>query len=474
MSRKKAQRIVAIEESSGRRKAVAAELRGDRITVLGACVTDPARRDAFPAGAASRDAEVIVVADSERAVCRVLRLASGTPDQTRRMAALHLETELPYPIADTVWTCERRADAAGAVNGSVLAFAAPKSDLQSLLDSLRAAGRRCGTVHLGAAALAELALAQCGGESVLAVIALDELGFTIGVLDRGRLRYMRKRTGGVAAVADLTNAPAMQRLADELDQCLHHYAFQEDAAAPERIVLIGAADRAAALAPLVGARMGLPVETARLPACVTVSHAAVAEADLLGRYPACLGALLAAQRRLRGQGLVAPPLQQRRPAFFETALFRRAVLIAVNALLLAALVWTLFHVREARIAAATSVARESRAALEQLDRLQSDVKVLEHEAALQRASLQVIKSLAELLPPGTRILSFTLDARGHIALSGTSASLEAVSDKAVAGLTDSGLFRNVKFLNVTREKDKDGYKFSLTCELAPVRKGEAP
>ena len=483
MSPEKVHRIVVLERAGENEwKAVVAEVGGDRITVLSARVL-PGR--AGGKGRAARasapsainqvpdDAEVVLVSNSDKAVCRLLTLPNATAHETRRMVALRLETELPYPVAESTWVCERQPGRDISADGNVLVIAVPTAEIAEVEKELGAAGLRCGTVMLDACALAELTASTEEPEETLAVAAIGETMTTLAITHRGKLRYARRIfTGRVRPNSGGVTADTAHKLASELDQCIHHYALHTHSGEPKRLILVGEEAGTEGLVTALAERLGMPVEAATLPENMHIASPEAVQGEPLGLFPTCVGALLAMHRRLRGEETAAPALRPRKPAFLETVRLKRGVLVAVNLLLLAALVVVLFGVRKAQIATARRIVKRGQPLLQDMDRLRSEVDILEYEQRLEQPIVDSLLSLAEVLPKGLKIATLTIDPRGRVTITGTSPSVEEASEKAISAMKDSKMFANPKFLGATKEKDK--FKFRMTCELRKVPGGRIP
>ena len=104
---------------------------------------------------------------------------------------------------------------------------------------------------------------------------------------------------------------------------------------------------------------------------------------------------------------------------------RRAVLAGLSAALLCALIALSFLVRHARYEAASRAVRQGLPFLQDMDRLQNEVDVLEHEKSLARhPMLDTLLALAETLPKGIQIATLSISPSGKIALSGNCATVE--------------------------------------------------
>jgi Tfp pilus assembly protein PilN len=395
------------------------------------------------------------------------------------MVALRLETELPYPVAESTWVCERQPTEDTSTGGNVLVIAVPTAEIAEPEKELARVGLRCGAVMLDACALAELTLSPDRPEEPCAVANIGEMPSVAGqaaawmttltITHHGKLRYARRIfTNSMSPNSDEVSADAVLKLASELDQCIHHYALHTRAEEPRRLFLVGEGARAEGLVAILADRLGMPVEAATLPREISIASPEVAEDDLLGLYAGCVGALLAVHRRLRGEETAAPALRQRKPTLVETGLFKRAILVGVNLLVVVALVAGLFGVRKAQMAAAGRIVEQGRPLLQDMDRLKSEVDILEYEQRLQQPVLDVLLSLAEVLPKGLKIATLSIDSRNRVTIAGISPSVEEVSQKAISAMNESKMFTEAK-LSGPITKGKDGWNFRITCELRKVQ-----
>jgi hypothetical protein len=490
--------MAALERAGDRWKAVEADVAAGGIVIRRARVLSPARPKQGEAGEPlpqlGNRVQVVLVAGSDRAICRRLQTPAASEEDTRRMVALRLETELPYPVAESFWVCERLN---GSANGEspVLVLAIPRAEVAEAEQALGFTGRNPWAVQLDAGALAELAGAsQETPDVTVAVCRIEEHATDMVIVRHGRLEYARRIFAGLPAglVAGLPFGPVASRpaggstataegdptarLGDELDQCIHHYALDSlGGCEPARLIVTGeGAGADDGIAQALGRRLGLPAGRFAIPAGIQViqgtADAQGAPTDwlkaetLLAQFPACLGALIAAQRALRGEGTAAPALRRRKAPAFAALSRRRAALAGLSAALLCGLIAVSFLVRYARYDAASRAVRQGLPFLQDMDRLQNEVDALEHEKSLgRRPMLDTMLALAETLPKGMQIATLSVSAGGKIALGGTCGSAEDASEKAVAALKASKIFANPKFLGVSRQDQ--AYKFRMTFEL---------
>ena len=71
----------------------------------------------------------VLLSNSDSAVCRLMEMPQASSDQTHRMVALRLETELPYPVPESTWVCQRQAQEDAAEAGRVLVMATPTAEI---------------------------------------------------------------------------------------------------------------------------------------------------------------------------------------------------------------------------------------------------------------------------------------------------------------------------------------------------------
>ncbi|MCP4644729.1 MAG: hypothetical protein GY851_30085 [bacterium] len=460
-------RHVAVLEhyEPGSWRLVEGQVGGDRPTVSSARILKTGGSGSAPGriqlNGASHSNDVALVSSSARSVCRFVEMVEAPDDQIRQMVALRLETELPYPVEEAVWVCERRAG--HNADGNVLVVATASEDVERDESVLRASGLRSGTVEFAPAGLAELAVSCTPSGESAAIACVGREGADLAVVHGGALRYTRRLTTMIAD-ADDPSLTELDQLANEMHQSIYDYAFRANGAMPERIFVTGC-ERAV---PLLMDRLRgqFDVQVAEVPweEHVAVADGAVVEGSLMCEYAACTGALLALHRRAAGQATAAPPLRagKRRAA---TAAIRTPMntLVAANVVLAVVLVAALFAVRAARLQAVESAIDESRPYLTNLDRLQEEVDVLKYEDRRGRSVLDAFLALSEALPPDVKISSLTIDSKNKVTMSGMTKKAESASQKALQGIAASDRLLNPKFLGAN--KDKEGFTFSITCEV---------
>ena len=462
-------RVLALEPAEGTWKALEAELRGRDISILRAEVVQragPADSQAAPAlGDLSSDADCVLVSSSGNTVFRVLDLPEADENHTKRLVAVRLETELPYPVEESAWVFKRHGGEEGGEAREVLVLATPAAEVSQGEAELRAAGRRCRLVDFDVGALAALAAAP-SPEATVGLARVDETRTTLVITKRGRLCYVRRISCGAAPrEPGGTTADQASRLASELDQSLCEYMMKTAGEMPRQVVIVGRALRVPGFVEALGAQMTVPVEAAVFPRGVRAEGEAARRDDLLAEYPACLGAVLAAARRRRGEPAPAPAIHRGRPAFAEARARRRVALVAADVLLAAALIAALFAVQATRLRTANRIIEDAKTRdfRQELDALDEEVRILQFEGRSRTSMLEVLKALAEVLPKGMAVSSLTIDDAGKVTIAGSTPSVEMASQKAVAAMEASAIFVNPRFRQITQEKDN--ITFSITCEL---------
>ncbi len=449
--------VVVLERLAERKwAAVAAEVGGERIVVSGAEVLDPGA-DRVAWNRLASGADVTLVADARRSVCRFLEMAEASPEQTRRMMALRLETELPYPVSESTWVCERQA--AGEDADKVLVLAVASDTIAEAEKDLRAEGLRCAEVASSAAGLAQLALAWDSADEAVAVVGLGSELATLVVVEGGCLRYARSVS--VASSQEDDDSSWAELAAGELNQSMYDYTLRNGDRRPARVLLFGGDGPENVLAEALRKRLGIPVEVSGWPDAMNVPAEAY---GFIGRAPACVGTLMAAHQRAWGQQTAAP-------VFRRTGKRRGGVnlkgarlgLIAANVAALVLLVAALFGVRTGQLNAAERVIGGSRPLLQKLDHVQSEVDILKYESKRERSMLDLLLVLSEVMPKEVKIEELAIDAKGKVTISGKTTSAAVDSEKAVSALEGTGKFGNAQFLGST--VGKDGFGFRITCEL---------
>lgn len=461
----KNRRVLVLERINEREwKAVEGEVGGDRITVFGAEIlkSDDGTPDF---SRLANSADVILVSNSPKAVCRFLDLASAPSDQTERMVALRLETELPYPVAESTWVWERQ-EIGNVTAGNVLVIATGTAEIAEAEDELRANGKRCTGVEFDGAGLAELAVACGPPVDTIALVSVGGEIATLAITHAGRLSYVRRISlGAVTSEEESSTNDAVSRLANELDQSVYDYLLRTGGERPERVLIAGEGMGGRDMIEALGARLRLPVESACIPDIVDIPDPAAVSGELLAVFPECVGALIAVHRRFRGERTAAPVLRRQQGWRFGEIDLRnkRVALICANVALFVALIAALFGVRASQLRAATHIIEESQPLLPDLERLEDEVDILQYESRRQRSILDALVLIAEALPGQVKVETLKIDGKGKVTITGKTNSAEDASDKAISAMQASTMLANPKFLGATKEKDS--YAFQITCEL---------
>ena len=466
----KNRRVLVLERTSGKEwKAVEAEVGGDRVTVSRAEIL----KSADEASAASsgpdfaecaNNGDVVLVSSSDTAVCRSIEVPDASSDEMRRMVALRLETELPYPVAESTWVWERQ-DNGGTDAGTVLVIATRNAEIEEAEGELRAKKKRCTSVEFDGTCLAELAVACGPAVDTVALVSVGAKRATLAIAHAGKLRYVRRISLDMAPTGDgRPDATWVSGLVNELDQSLYDYLLRTGGDGPERVLVAGEGMGVEGFVDALGARLKRPVEQAALPEIVHVPESATVGGELLERYPECVGALIAAHHRLRGERAAAPALRRQARRFREVNLRnKRVALICANALLLVELIAAAFGVRAAQMSAAKRTIEDSRPLLQDLTSVEDEVDILQYESRRQRSILDALIPITEALPGGIKVEILKITAKGEVTIAGKTKSVEEASDKAISAMRASKLLANPSFRGATRGEKE--FNFQITCEL---------
>jgi hypothetical protein len=465
--------VLVLERTSSKEwKAVEAEVGGDRVTVSRAQILrSPDDAEGFPGGADldrfANNGDVILVSSSETAVCRSIEVPRASADETRRIVALRLETELPYPVAESTWVWERQ-EAAGTDAGTVLVTATATAGIAEAEEELRAKKKRCTSVEFDGTCLAELAVACTPSADTVALVSVSGECATLAIADAGELRYVRRialdapRTEGVRAAGEWVS-----RLANELDQSVYDYLLRHGGESPQRILVAGEGMSIEGFVETLETGVTPPVEKAVLPEIVHVPDSAAVSGEVLEGFPECIGALIATHHRLRGERTPAPALRRQVRRFREINLRnKRVALICVNAILLVELIVMAFVVQGGQLKAARRAIDESRPQLQDLALLEDEVEILQYESSRQRSILDALIPITEALPRNTKVETLKIDARGRVTITGRTKSVEDASGKAISAMHASRALANPRFLGATKgAQGEDEFSFTITCEL---------
>lgn len=460
-------RFLAVEQAGGGRwNVVDARIDGGTVAVLAAYRLDEEtlRGGIAEALAPASGRKLLLIPDSRQAVCRLLDMPDVPQPQLEQMVALRLEVELPYPPAESTWVCTRLPAAEGA-HGPVVLIAAATKHIENTESRLTFEGYPGARIVFAPAGLVELARAgEAPGETV-AVARIDGEHALLAIGRGGVLCYARHarleppNPGGNGAPDVWTAA-----LARELKQCLLDYSVRTGSPAPARLNVAGNGIVTGEQCEALRNHLDVPAHFVEAPGALNIEDPEAIEGDLLRDYAIPVGALLSLCRQRQGLRPAAPALRREgRQGAFQV---RRSTLklIAVNAALLAAFAASIFAVQSIRLSADERFVRESKPVLSQLEALQEEVDILRFEERQRATVLDILLALSEVLPPELKVETLNMDTQGKLSISGTTQSVEAVSDNVTEALKKSTMFKNPQFKGATQ--GQQGFGFTLTCELA--------
>ena len=445
-------------------KAVLGEIGGDRVRITSAGTVGDGASDTLDIGALAQNANVVLVSNSKKSVCRLLKLADASSEHLNQMVAIRLETELPYPVADSTWVCEQRENGnPSAANGLVIATAS--DEIATAEAELKKKGISCAGIEFSGTGLAELAAVSSPEKEGIAVVRLDENKAKLAIVQAGGLCYFRRLSIDAASFKDPDTLETwVEQAVREIDQSFYDYVLRTENTKPSEILIVGEGLYIEGLSDALGDQLGIQVRALKAAELIETAEAS-SDAELLAEFPTCIGAIMAAHRRLGGQRATAPPLRSR--TVKGTGLNIRAsisALVGMNAAVFLVVLAALFGVKSAQINAADRVISEGRPILQDLDRLQEEVDILRIESRKQRAVLDMLMYLAEIFPGNIKVESITMNTQGKVSISGTTKSVEAVTGEVMSAMQASPAFMNVKFLGATQEKE--GFGFQITCDVA--------
>ena len=459
---------IAVEEvSPGEWKAVEARIDATGVTVLSArrwSASDAGGDDAAAAVKHGGERLALFIPDPRQSVCRLLDMPDVPQAQLDQMVALRLEVELPYPPQESTWACRRLPSADGA-RAPVLLIAQATKSIDATEAGLRSRGVFGAGAAFAAAALLDLAYAPDDGSATIAVTRVDRDRALLAIGRGGALCYARhvrlpqERAGGNGA-----SEQWLHGLARELKQCLFDYTMRSGGPAPTVLRLAGEGILLESDCTALETGLEMPVALVAAPDDLFVDDSAAIDGDLAADYALAAGALLGLYRERAGLATAAPALRPARPGGGLRLKRSMARLLAVNGLLIAALLASFFLVRNARLASGDRFVRESKALVQDMEVLKEEVDILRYEEGQRVSVLEILMALSEVLPQELKVESMNLDAKGTLLITGTTKSVEAVSDGVTGALKKSHLFKNPEFKGATQ--GQEGYGFTLTCELA--------
>lgn len=446
-------------------KVVEARIDATGVTVLAAYAWNgEAETRPAAAGQAGSAAHVLFIPDARQSVCRLLDMPDVPQAQLEQLVALRLEVELPYPPQESTWACRRLPGGDGEAKPVVLIAQASKSLLSEAPAPEAWNLARAEAVFAGAA-LVELASEPGDSEATIASVRVDRDRALVAISRNGALCYARQlrlaeeRAGGNGA-----SEQWLHGLTRELKQCLFDYNLRTGNPPPMALRVAGEGIQQKNDCTALEAGLELPVTLVAAPDALAVSDPDAIDGDLAADYALGTGALLGYYRVRSGLPVAAPAL---RPARHGSGLrLKRSMarLLAINAALLIALGASFFLVRNARLASGDRFVRESKTLVQDMEALKEEVDILRYEEGQQVSVLEILMALSDVLPKELKVESMNLDAKGTLVITGTTQSVEAVSDGVTEALGKSHLFKNPAFKGATQ--GKEGYGFTLTCELA--------
>ena len=402
----------------------------------------------------------VLVAHSRRTVCRELDVPVLSDEETRGMLELRLEAELPYGVSEAMWAWMRLDESTREGSAPVLCLEMPAEDVSGPEKELAAAGRAPEFVDCREAALAHLALTGRSDDTV-AVAAIEEGRATVVVVRHGKLHYART-LAHAPGDADRDDA-GLRSLAREINQTLQHYALTRDVAGPQQVLLTGNGKNIEVVEQALADTAGLSVRAAALPDNMKI-HDERAEPDkIAAEFGSCLGAFLAAHRRVTGGKVAAPSLRSRAAQPRKRMVSGRVALIGLTVLLIVGCVWAAFGARKARLRAAERAVENSGSLLRRIEVLEEETEILQRENQQKIMVLDSLRAMSEALPKGIDISDLTIDANGSVTLVGRAQSIEVASRGATA-LSDSKEFAGARLERTSTDKGK--VTFRITCKVA--------
>lgn len=460
-------RVMAVElHAEGESRCVLAEIGGDRPVVLAARAFGAENIGELPAFA--HGASAVLLANSERSICRRLDVPNTARVTVQQMIALRLEAELPYPVADSLWVYDQGP--AVCANGKhVLVVAVPKADVEAARNTLHGLGAPCARVEYDASSLAELVDSNGPAELPRAVARIDGNRILLAITQEGAPRYVRRIRIGSPASA---RSEWVARVASEINQSMHEYQMRTGGKPPVCVLVAGEACGDEHLLAGLSAALGIEVHSAGVPESLNTAHAS-SSARLIEDYPACLGAVIALHRRARGERAMTPPLLCEAETSASSSLFERRVsLIVACGILCVMLAASAFAIRSARIAAADEALAELKPLSGALAQVQEEIDILQYESRRQWPAIDLLEALATSLPAEITVDTLTLSSDGKVSIKGKTKSVAAASETAIAALESSGLFAKCTFLGATEDKDK--FAFQIACELGKTPRKAQP
>jgi len=398
-----------------------------------------------------RGRDAVLVIAGERAVTRCLVLPTTSREEIEQILRVRLEMELPYEPQTATWAWEERNGAAPG-GTKVFLMAAPTEDIAGAEAVVECHGQRVLEVQTPQTALGQAAVELVGEHGTAAAAAVGNAPTVLALVAGGRLRRSRCMTA--AGGADESPGP----VAAELEQTLRHWCMQDGAENPEKLLLAGEPQLAAAVEQVLTEGVAASAETLAASDLKGLSQADLD--DEPAAYAACAGALLALHSRANGGPAAAPPLRRRQVRTGSGRRRRLLALALLDVVLLIGLVAAAFAVRSARLKTVKIQLAKAQAALEDFDVLEEEVQILEAEAEVHRSTLDVLRAVVEALPGGVTITNLEVDPDNRITLQGTTPSVEVLS-KAASDLEATGMFDELALERVS--SGQKGMEFKIRC-----------
>ena len=387
----------------------------------------------------------LLVVGSQDCRFRSVDLPPAPDGEVEAMLNLRLETELPWPPDARAWGWQSHSTKTG-IEATVLAL--PSQDVAALESELEAVAWPRESVEAREAGLGQLA-AHLVPAGTAAMVAADPEGIVVSVVSDGRMVYSR-------LLSAVPGERSSVHIALEVEQTLQHAAWQRGSGGPDAVFVAGDSPDGSLQRELQNA--GLPVRELAPGPGLQVAPKAGDPADVLWRYPACVGALIAEHERRRGNRAAAPLLRGARPKRRLRAPAGVARLAVLNAVMCVALIASAFAVRHVRLRVVNAALTRAEPALAELAPLEDEVRVLQEEAACRTSQLDLLLAVAQALPEGVGVSELRSDRKGHVSIRGTAQSVEVVS-KAVAALEADGRFSDTRFDRT--EAAKQGKAFQI-------------
>ena len=140
--------------------------------------------------------------------------------------------------------------------------------------------------------------------------------------------------------------------------------------------------------------------------------------------------------------------------------------MAINVVLVIALVAAGFGVRLKKLDTATRAVRKAQTILQHAELLEEEVGILQRESEIQRPAVDVLLAVAEALPQGVLVGDLDIDSRGNVTLVGNAPSIE-VASQAASALERTGKFADMRLGPYAQEKGK--IVFRITCTVRSGR-----